>query len=533
MIINKLSIRKQLVLLISIVVFFALFFASVLIYNFTVSSFKQQLVKDSQSIAQMIGVNNQSALAFNDPVVAREVLEKLRENPSIEVASLLTPSRSVFANYIKGERPEWIIIRNNYKGKNFEFSKEHLELVSDIIFDGQKIAVVYLKISLVDFKEQLSELMRVLMFVSLATYVISLFGIVLISKLLASPILHLARVIKKISIEKDYATRVDELDSNTEIGVLYNGFNEMLKEIEIRNDEIIVAFDAISEQKNEIEDQRDYIEEQRDRIEDQSQILKKWNEDIMDSLNYAKTIQNNMLLSIGKVKEMYKDLFILFKPRDAVSGDFYWFDRMNEQFIFSAADCTGHGVPGAMISIVGFNILNQIIKYRQEYDPHKILHQLDSEIIKFFRKDEHSNRSDDGMDLAICSLDTETNILYYAGANNSAYIVRGEELIELPCDKHSLGTDASDFIYDEGFSLMQKQLIKGDTIFLYSDGYMDQFGGPRGKKFMKKRFKELLISTAKYPIEEQKDFLEDTLREWIGDLEQVDDIIIIGVKITT
>ncbi|MBI9069378.1 MAG: SpoIIE family protein phosphatase [Salinivirgaceae bacterium] len=513
------------------IVLFALVFALFLIYNLNLQTYKKQMVEDAQSVAQIIGVNNQTAIAFDDPATAREILNKLNEHPSIEIASLLTPERKVFANYIKGKRPQWVIIRKNYKNKNYEFSKTHLELVSDIFFDKEKIAVVYLKISLNSLNEQLSALIFRLLLIALFSYLVSFISIVFLSKIITTPILKLARVTKQISNEKDYTKRVPEFNAKTEMAVLYNGFNEMLDEIELRNNEVIVALNAISEQKDEIEGQRDYIQGQRDQIEEQSFFLKIWNKDIMASIKYAKTIQNNMLLSIDKVKEMHKNLFVMFEPRDVVSGDFYWFDKIDGQFIFCAADCTGHGVPGAMISIVGFNLLNQIIQDRQVYDPHKILNHLDQEIVKFFRKDDHSNVTDDGMDLAICSLDVETKILYYSGANNSAYIIRNGSLIELKCDKHSLGSGTSDFVSEEGFSISQKQLEKGDTVFLFSDGYMDQFGGEKGKKFMKKRFKNLLCEIGHLSSDEQKKVLEDTLEDWIGDLHQIDDIIVMGIKI--
>lgn len=531
MFIKRFTIRTQLIIIVSIIVLLALSIVLFIIYSLNLKSYKDQLIEETQSIAQMIGVNNQSAIAFDDPATAKEILHKLNKTPSVEIACLLTPNRKVFANYIKGKRPKWIIIKKHYASGNYEFSNEHLEILSDIYFDGEKIAIVYLKISLDDFNHRLSALIIRLLVIAMGAYLISLISIIILSKYITRPILKLANVTKQISNDKNYAVRVPEINAKTEMATLYNGFNNMLDVIELRNNEIMVALNAISEQKCEIEDQRDFIQEQRDQIEEQTQILKMWNQDIMSSINYAKTIQSNMLLPIQKVVELYQKIFIFFQPRDVVSGDFYWFDKINKQFIFCAADCTGHGIPGAMISIVGFNLLNTIIRDRNIYEPHKILNQLDMEIVKFFRKDDNSNSSDDGMDISICSLDIETNILYFAGANNSAFVVRDGGLIEMKCDKHALGSRSSEFIYEEGFSLQQMQLHKGDTVFLYSDGYMDQFGGPKGKKFMKKNFKDLLCSIGGYNSNKQQQILEKTLIEWMGDQHQVDDIIVIGVKI--
>ena len=531
MILNRISIRKQLIILISLAVFVALVFASVLIYKMIQSSYEKQLVNETLSIAQMIGVNNQTAMAFNDWKVSEELLAKLKENPSIKIACILTPKRSVFSTYVKGERPQWIIIKKHYKNQNYEFTDTHLELVSEIFFDNENIAIVYLQISLDNLKSQLRSLVKMLILVLTISYGLSLICIIIISNLITSPIMHLAKVIHNITQNKDYEIRVKSPRAKTEIATLYNGFNEMLDEIESRNTEVNVALEAISEQKAEIEDQRDYILDQRDQIEESSRILSIWKKDITASITYSKNIQFNMLLPIAKIKLMYPNLFILFKPRDIVSGDFYWFGNFEDDFIFCAADCTGHGVPGAMISVIGLSLMNQIIQDRKIYEPHQILTELDCDFKNFFRKNDQNYTSDDGIDLSICKLDKRTNIMHFSGANNSAYIIRDHNLITLIADTHSLGSGSNLIIRENGFTNHSIQLKKNDTVFLYSDGYMDQFGGENGKKFMKKRFKELLTEIGHLTIETQYKILEERYLEWKGDQNQVDDIIIIGVKI--
>jgi methyl-accepting chemotaxis protein len=301
MILNKISIRKQLIILISLAVFVALVFASVLIFKMIQSSYKKQLVNETLTIAQMIGVNNQTALAFNDWKVSEELLTKLKENPSIKIACILTPKRSVFSTYVKGERPQWIIIKKHYKNKFYEFTDSHLDLASEIIFDNENIAIVYLQVSLDNLNAQLQSLVKMLLLVLTISYGLSLICIIIISNLITSPILNLAKVINNITQNKDYEIRVKPPRAKTEISTLYHGFNEMLDEIEFQNNEVNIALEAISEQKNEIEDQRDYILDQRDQIEEGSRILNIFKKDITSIITYSKNIHLNMLLQIDKI----------------------------------------------------------------------------------------------------------------------------------------------------------------------------------------------------------------------------------------
>jgi serine phosphatase RsbU (regulator of sigma subunit) len=521
MIVSKLSIRKQLILLISIVVFVALLFASVLIYTYSYRNYRQQLVEEMLSVAQLIGVNNQAALAFDTPQDTKEQLGKLSENKEIKVASILTPKRKVFANYVSGERPQWIIIPGKLD-KEYRFNKGFLEIVKDIYFDGEKIATVYLKVSLDTTKKQIKTLIEMLILIVVFSYLFSLAAIYIISGLITNPILNLAKVTSKISANKDYSLRVNKIKQPTEIGILYNGFNDMLNVIEQQNNEILIALKEISEQKNK-------IEIQKNRIEEQSLILKQWNKDITASISYAKNIQNNILVPINKIREIHRSVFVLFEPRDIVSGDFYWFHKQNEYHFFCAADSTGHGVPGAMISVIGFNLINQIVKAKKIIQPHLILNELDNEIKSFFQKSDGKYTSDDGMDISFCSYNTKTNELHYAGANNSALIVRNKEIIELKADKHPLGSGSIELI--GSFTLHTLKMQPGDNIYLFSDGYADQFGGPRGKKFMKRQFKEMLIEISPKTSNDQHIEMYERLNRWKGDLEQVDDIVVIGIKL--
>lgn len=521
MIIDNLTIRKQLVLLISIVVLVTLIFASVLIYTYSYRNYRQQLIEEMLSVAQLIGINNQAALAFDDPKAAKEQFSKLSENKEIKVASLLTPERKIFANYVSGERPQWIIIPGNIENE-YRFHKGFLEIVKDIDFDGEKIATVYLKVSLETIKQQLRILIEMLVIIVTFSYLFSLIAIYLISRLITRPILNLARVTSRISGNKDYSVRVKSMHQKTEIGILYNGFNDMLNVIEKQNNEILIAFKEIFEQKTQIELQKNQIEEQ-------TFILKEWNKDITASISYAKNIQDNILMPLNKIREKHRSIFILFEPRDLVSGDFYWFHQYEDNYFFCAADATGHGVPGAMISLIGYNLINQVVKAKHIIQPNLILNELDLEIKNFFRKEDGQYTSDDGLDISFCCYNSTSKTLTYAGANNSGIVVRNKEIIELPADKHPLGS--GNIERTSSFTLHTLTMQPGDNIYLFSDGYADQFGGPKGKKFMKKRFKEMLREISTKTSNDQHIAIYERLNTWKGDLEQVDDILVIGVKL--
>ena len=220
--------------------------------------------------------------------------------------------------------------------------------------------------------------------------------------------------------------------------------------------------------------------------------------------------------------------FIYFNPKDVVSGDFYWFEYINGCSYLAAADCTGHGVPGAMVSIVCSNALNRSVKEFGITEPSKILDKTRDLVIETFEKSDEEVK--DGMDIALCKLDGTT--LSYSGANNPLWIVPNgakdiENIIEYKADKQPIGNYAA----EKPFTTHTIELRKGDTIYIFSDGYVDQFGGEKGKKFKAKAFRSLLISVQNKPMEEQKRILNETFENWRGNLEQIDDVCVIGVKI--
>ena len=276
--------------------------------------------------------------------------------------------------------------------------------------------------------------------------------------------------------------------------------------------------------------QKVVIEEQKEVVELAHHELEEKNKEIMDSITYAKRIQSAILPPDKVVKAYLQESFILYKPKDIVAGDFYWMEHRGDKVLFAAADCTGHGVPGAMVSVVCNNALNRSVREHGLTDPGQILDKAREIVIQEFEKSDEEVK--DGMDIALCSLDG--NRLHYAGANNPLWIIRNGELIETKANKQPIGKSDN----QEKYTTHTFDLLPGDALFIFSDGYVDQFGGEDlpngrkgGKKFKARAFKELLLSIQEKPMEEQKIILDDAFEKWKGSLEQLDDVCVIGVKV--
>ncbi|MBL4593745.1 MAG: tetratricopeptide repeat protein [Flavobacteriales bacterium] len=280
---------------------------------------------------------------------------------------------------------------------------------------------------------------------------------------------------------------------------------------------------VIEEQKIEVEQQKEVVEEAHSELEEK-------NQEIMDSIIYAKRIQSAILPPAKVVKKYLKESFILYKPKDVVAGDFYWMEsvaptgnKKEIKVLFAAADCTGHGVPGAMVSVVCNNALNRSVREHGLTDPGEILTKTRDIVIAEFEKSEEDVK--DGMDIALCSL--EGMKLQYAGAHNPLWIIRKGEILETKANKQPIGQ----FDHPEPYITHSFDLEKGDSIYIFSDGYVDQFGGEKGKKFKSNAFRELLLSIQDKAMEDQKTIIDDTFETWKGSLEQIDDVCVIGVRI--
>lgn len=269
----------------------------------------------------------------------------------------------------------------------------------------------------------------------------------------------------------------------------------------------------------EIEAQRDLAAGQRDQIAEQ-------NKEITDSIYYAERIQRSLLPQVIILKMILPEHFILFKPKGIVSGDFYWAVEKNDKIFVSAVDCTGHGVPGALMSMLGISFLNEIVNKSEDAGPDEILNQLRKYIIKALKQAGHVGEARDGMDIGILVFDKAQKTISFAGANNPLYYIRNGQLHEIKGDKMPVG------IYENmtPFTRHTINIQKGDIYYIFSDGYADQFGGPRGKKFLYSNFKDLLLSLQNRTMTEQGKILYDTIESWRGELEQIDDIVVIGLR---
>jgi serine phosphatase RsbU (regulator of sigma subunit) len=262
------------------------------------------------------------------------------------------------------------------------------------------------------------------------------------------------------------------------------------------------------------------IREQRDEIEQQQKELE-------ESLRYAGSIQSALLPEERYFKNIFPDSLILFIPRDIVSGDFYWIYRKKQKVVVVAADCTGHGVPGAFMSMLGVSFLNEIVS-KEIPRANIILNRLRENVMKALHQTGEITEHKDGMDIALCMVDLEQMELQFSGAFNPMYLVRKGTLIEVRGDKMPIGIAP---IEEKSFTNHILDIRKNDVIYIFSDGFADQFGGPEDRKFRYKPFKELLVKIHKQNMAKQKTILAKKFHRWKGDLEQIDDILIIGFKI--
>lgn len=270
------------------------------------------------------------------------------------------------------------------------------------------------------------------------------------------------------------------------------------------------------------------IAAQKDEVELQKNIVEEKNTEITDSIRYAKRIQNAILTSDVYIKKHLNDYFILYKPKDIVSGDFYWTLMHTNKFFIVTADCTGHGVPGAMMSMLGINLLNQIVAEKNILEADAILNNLRREIIKAINPEDSQEESKDGMDCSLLIIDLEKMNLEYACANNAFYLVRNNSLIKYDADRMPVGKSPKDTIPFRKHSI---QLQKNDLLITTTDGFTDQFGGANGKKLKSKKLEQLILENHNRSLPDIKTALNTAFVEWKGDLEQVDDVTVIGIRI--
>lgn len=318
---------------------------------------------------------------------------------------------------------------------------------------------------------------------------------------------------------------------NTNYETIITEKNNKLKskniEINTQKEEILAQRDEIEAQRNEVEAQRDEVIAQKAKIEAQ-------NKEITDSILYAKRIQQAVLPSPYVLEEFLPEHFILYKPKNIVSGDFYWFKQIDEFSVIAVADCTGHGVPGAFMSMLGISFLNELVTKIKLSSPDKILERMRKKIKTTLSQTGKTGEQKDGMDMALYIINQKTLELRFAGAYNPLWIVRNtksdsekNELIVLKADRQPIAVH----IKERDFTQKQFQLQKNDCLYSFSDGFQDQFGGDKRQKFMSKKFKQLVSEISQKPMQEQKQILDKKFESWRGSIEQVDDVVVLGVRI--
>jgi serine phosphatase RsbU (regulator of sigma subunit) len=281
-------------------------------------------------------------------------------------------------------------------------------------------------------------------------------------------------------------------------------------------------------------------------VESRTAALKHKEQEITDSIRYALRIQLSIIPTPQRVESLLPKSVVYYKPKDIVSGDFYWVDTIDDEVLFAAVDCTGHGVPGAMMSVIGLKSLSQAVQDKKLSIPSDILQFLDIAVNDTLRQSSDPGAVKDGMDLALCNINYKTLKMQYAGAFNSLVLIRknisttypvtnnreafyGNDLLEIKSDKCPIGSN-SDGVADI-FMNHTIQLQKDDCVYIYTDGYADQFGGPKGKKFKYNKLKDVLLSLTNLPIDEHYAILDGAFNNWRGNQEQVDDVLVIGIKI--
>ena len=327
--------------------------------------------------------------------------------------------------------------------------------------------------------------------------------------------------------------------TNDEIGELTEGYNEMTgqihsyvesisamnrdleEKIKDRTREVVEQKEEIEAQKEEIEAQLDLATLQRDTIASQKEM-------ILDSIRYAERIQSAILPPVQILKKHLSDHFILFRPRDIVSGDYYWAREKDHKLLVAVADCTGHGVPGGFLSMLGISSMNEIVNRGKDLDPAKILEQLREVVIASMHQTGSRGEAQDGIEIALCIIDLKRNTMDYAGANRPLYLVRDGEVQQFKPDRMPIGIYEQDPI---PFTSHRVGLQKGDSIYLFSDGYVDQLGGSRRKTFRVVNFRKLLLDIQGQSMEKQKAILVDKMAEWQGKVEQIDDVLVMGIRI--
>ena len=351
------------------------------------------------------------------------------------------------------------------------------------------------------------------------------------TKVITDPIKKLVDNVDRIT-NGNLRERAD-VTGNNEITRLSEKFNMMISQLESYYYELEEKVKErtlrIEKQKEEIESQRDSLAEKNIMLNEAYTEIEEQKKHIMDSIYYARRIQTAILPSYTLLDKYFKEYFIFYMPKDIVSGDFYWMSINSGLVMIAAVDCTGHGVPGAFMSIVGFNQLNNAVNVQKARKASDILNALNKGVIQTLNENTGESSIKDGMDMSLCVFDFKNKKLDFAGANNPILHMRNGVMTKVKADRFPIGAYAEG--QEQAFANNEIKLEDDDLIHMFSDGYADQFGGPENKKFFTKRFEQLLFEIHRLPVDQQKEMLKTTLFDWMGNNDQVDDILVIGIKV--
>ena len=430
--------------------------------------------------------------------------------------------------------------------RNYQFveSTDGKKLIYNFIYLGRKNTSLYSESVIRIISDRAAEqlLLRQELFKFFVFFGITIFIVIILlyrkTRVITDPIKNLVEKVNRIT--DGHLNERADISGNNEIASLSEQFNRMIEQLESYYNELEEKVRQrtaeIMLQKEEIEAQRDAIQEQRNILSDINKSLQKayleieeQKKHIEDSIHYAKRIQTAILPPDDYVKQVIPESFILYMPKDIVSGDFYWVTETRGNKIVAAVDCTGHGVPGAFMSIVGFNQLNYIINVKGVTKPAHILDAMNEGVTKTLRQTRLSTSVRDGMDICLISIDEDKQILEYAGGYNPLYLYRNNEFIKVNADKSAVGGYMGEKL--TSFTNHEIKFYKDDMIYLFSDGYADQFGGEDDSKFLIKRFRDLLLKIHEESMEHQKLILKQIHEDWRGNTYQVDDILVIGIRL--
>lgn len=324
------------------------------------------------------------------------------------------------------------------------------------------------------------------------------------------------RLLRMIKIKNNNLNK-----SNKELSQLTEEISTQMEYLKVLNTELVEQNEKIANQNIKLESQSKEILTQRD-------LLMQYKQNIDDSITYASYIQQALLPSEDALKENFHDHFILYQPRNIIGGDFYFIKKIEDQIIIAAADCTGHGVPGALLSMLGIASLSEIVYRNEIYSTSMILTDMKREVMTVLNRKGNLYDAKDGMDISICKINTKTLELQFSGAHNPIFVIRGQELIHLKADKILVGNS---IVGDGIFTHQNLKLEKGDCIYLFSDGYSDQLGGGARKKFLLRNFQELLIKISQESMATQKSILQHNFDSWKGTNDQTDDVMVLGIRV--